>query len=183
MDLGGVVNRHFQQTKNDMYQNSGYCDSRNNKQILILDIQGGGMTDTTTAFDGSTPAKGELHEPLIIDTLSDVYLDNFTTCEAVANSTSVESRSFILSIDQFQIKSNSNRSQYFNKIVIPNEDSTGGANSHKIHKGRKMNYICSINPQKLTKLSGKLTNFAGDNAIADGDNSGFICEFIIVARN
>ena len=183
MDLGGVVNRHFQQTKNDMYQNSGYCDSRNNKQILILDIWSGDMTDATTAFDGSTPAKGELHEPLIIDTLSDVYLDNFTTLEALDNS-SAASRSFILSIDQFQIKSNSNRSEYYNNIVIPNEESTGVAGRHKIHKGRKMNYVCSLNPQKITKLSGKLTNFAGAKAIVDSSaNSGFICEFIIVARN
>ena len=27
-----------------------------------------------------------------------------------------------------------------------------------IHKGKKMNYVCSINPGKITKLSGKITD-------------------------
>ena len=170
MDMSSTINRHFQQTKNQFYQNSGYCDSRIDKQLLILDVTIG----TTGIFDEP------LHEPLKIDTLSDIYLDNFTTFKARIN-TSVPA--FVLSIDQFPVKSNSNDAVSFNKIIIPNEDSVGSSKL-KVHKARKMNYICSINPQTITKLSGSITDTSSPPATA-GYNTDFrvIAEFIIVARN
>jgi hypothetical protein len=183
MDLGGVVNRHFQQTKNDMYQNSGYCDSRNNKQILIIDLQDTGASGTTDEkFDSNNMTFSiNLYEPLLIDTLSDIYLDNFTTYDADAN-TGTNKAKFVVSINEFPIKSNSNNSVLFNKIVIPNEATA--KNKQVFHKARKMNYICSINPRKLTKISGTITDTAG--ASMSGDSSDVyrvIMEFIIVARN
>lgn len=182
MDLGGVVNRHFQQTKNDMYQNSGYCDSRHNKQILIIDLQDTGASGTTDEeFDSNNMTFSiNLYEPLLIDTLSDIYLDNFTTYDALENTTSNKTN-FVVSINEFPINSNSNNSVLFNKIVIPNEATA--LNKLVVHKARKMNYICSINPTKLTKISGKITDTAG--ATMDGDSGIYrvIMEFIIVARN
>ena len=152
MDLGGVVNRHFQQTKNDMYQNSGYCDSRTSKQILNLNIIPSVKTFSVDLF-----------EPLRIDTLSDVYLDNFTTINAVQN-TFASKQAFVLSIDQFPIKTNSNNSKLYNKIVIPNEETKEGfrVQSLQVHKARKVNYICSINPQTLTKITGSITDLNGE---------------------
>jgi hypothetical protein len=148
MDMSSTINRHFQQTKGQFYQNSGYCDSRIDKQILNLNIRPNGTT-----FDH------DLYEPLNIDTLSDVYLDNFVTLNGPIN-TSSERLAYVLSIDQFSIKSNSNNSNLFNKIVIPNEAST--SNILQVHKARKMNYICSINPQTLTKISGSITDLNND---------------------
>ena len=147
MDLGGVVNRHFQQTKNDMYQNSGYCDSRTSKQILNLNIIPSVKTFSVDLF-----------EPLRIDTLSDVYLDNFTTINAVQN-TFASKQAFVLSIDQFPIKTNSNNSKLYNKIVIPNEETKDSG--LQVHKARKLNYIASINPQTLTKITGSITDMTG----------------------
>ena len=184
MDLGGVVNRHFQQTKNDMYQNSGYCDSRINKQILIVDVQdtnsSGSATNDKFNSDNMTFSVN-LHEPLLIDTLSDIYLDNFTTFYADIN-TGTNKTSFVVSINEFPIKSTSNNSVLFNSIVIPNEATV--LNKIVVHKARRMNYICSINPRKLTNISGTITDTAG--ASMDGgvlDVYRVIMEFIIVARN
>jgi len=185
MDLGGVVNRHFQQTKNDMYQNSGYCDSRNNKQILIIDLYKctGESGKTDEEFDSNNMTFSiNLYEPLLIDTLSDIYLDNFTTFDALANTT-LNQTNFVVSINEFPINSNSNNSVLFNKIVIPNEAIV----YHKlvVHKARKMNYICSINPTKLTKISGKITDRAGATmgVVSATGYYRVIMEFIIVARN
>ena len=101
--MSSTINRHFQQTKDQLYQNSGYCDSRIDKQILILEVLLGTETNT---FDGSEASKGLLHEPLKIDTLSDVYLDNFTTFCALHNTASSSDHiAFVLSIDQFSTKS------------------------------------------------------------------------------
>ena len=82
-------------------------------------------------------------------------------------------------------------------IIIPNEAS---ATTTTIHKGKKMNYICSINPTKLSNISGSIS----DNGVTDkfkthsnevtygnpfgnGDNetdpARFIAEFVIVARD
>ena len=130
---------------------------------------------------------------------------------------------FILKIDQFNVQSvvatnlsetpSGKPTNYSNRInggiFIPN-DSIGNSTevNAAIHKGKKLNYICSINPTKLNKITGsisdigvKSTDAAGvtvafgtatnpvfyGNPFADGRTTGtparFIAEFIIVARD
>ena len=175
MDLSRPTMNYFNQTKNEMYQNSGYCDTRINKQILIIDKE----LSSDITFDISLP------HHLKIDTLSDIYLDNFTTLDAKNNTAGSNNIAFAISIDQFDIKSNSNQENLYNKIVIPNEESTDtSVTPHlQVHKARKMNYICSINPCKLTKISGKITDVNSTTPGAMGENNfRFIMELIIVAR-
>ena len=62
-----------------------------------------------------------LQEPFIIDKLSDVYLESFTTFDSLVN-TATKNMGFILDIDQFNIQNNSTNELLFNKIFIPNED-------------------------------------------------------------
>ena len=184
MDLSRPTMNYFNQTKNEMFQNSGYCDTRINKQILILDlIEHGVSSHGATNFEsGNINFTANLHEPLKIDTLSDIYLDNFTTTDVQPN-TATSCEAFVISINEFQIKSNSNNSKLYNKIIIPNEQSTAG-DKLIIHKARKMNYICSINPCTLTKLSGIITNIAGKTMDGKTGSKTYrvIAEFIIVAR-
>lgn len=189
MDLSRPTMNYFNQTKNEMYQNSGYCDTRINKQILILDLIDSSESSTSaTNFDaGNKNFTAKLHEPLKIDTLSDIYLDNFTTINAKVNTTSNHSEAFVISINEFQIKSNSNNSKLYNKIVIPNEESTDtSSNDHlQIHKARKMNYICSINPCTLRNLSGSITDLNDttmDSSPSTTCSYRVIAEFIIVSR-
>ena len=51
MDMSSTINRHFQQTKGQFYQNSGYCDSRIDKQLLVIDIQDNGSAGLSKFTD------------------------------------------------------------------------------------------------------------------------------------
>ena len=190
MEWGQQMRKHEQVSRDAMYQNSNYSFERREKKTLILEVDMPSAANTTFSVN--------LLEPLIIDKLSDIYLDNFTTFNAVVN-TSIENMSIILGIEQFNIVSNiasniarntdsdetTRDSQKFNKIVIPNEYVSGGTQTHK---GKKMNYICSINPTKLFQINGTITDAGqtgtvptyGEAIQADGR---FIAEFVIVARD
>ena len=53
----------------------------------------------------------------------------------------------------------------FNSIVLPNENND--VNNYfgaVVHKGRKFNYVCDINPCTISSLSGRLTNLNGNPA-------------------
>jgi len=146
------------------YNNSGYRNNRNRKKILILDVDDSVLTDTH--LGSGTDFSIDLHEPLIIDKHSEVYLDNFITYNSNISNIP-ENSAFVLKINEFNINSNvassKNNNTIFNSIVIPNEHSTT-ANYHSVvlHKAKKFNYLCDINPCKITKISGKITNLAGD---------------------
>ena len=75
--------------------------------------------------------------------------------------------------------SNSNKSNIYNKIIIPNSADDSGL---VIHKSKKFNYICSINPCTLHKITGKITLLNGTNRAFSHENSRLIAEFSIIAR-
>jgi len=220
MEWGKQMEKHQENAKLSLYQNTNYSFERNERQSLILDV--------IISVDVSTSVPPTfnlvLPEPLIIDKLSDIYLDSFSTIRFIGNGiTSTRNMGFILKIDQFNIKSvvatNLNETpsgkpiNYNNKIsggiFIPNETiGTTTVSNTTIHKGKKMNYVCSINPTKIRNITGsisdmgvKSTDAAGGtvefgtaanpvfygNPFAKGDTTGtparFIAEFIIVARD
>ena len=80
-------------------------------------------SDTTMGTTPLTVAGNEfnvkLHEPLRIDRLSDVYLDSFITFDAEKNNTTgADGKSaFVLSINEFNIQSNSNSSNNLDALV------------------------------------------------------------------
>ena len=153
-----------------LYENSGYQFERRERKTLILDVSIG--TDKTFSK--------ELYEPLRIDKLSDIYLDSFTTYKALGNA-NINRMAFVLGIDQFNINSNSNLGNIFNKIIIPNDASS--ATETRVHKGKKMNYICSINPETLRTISGTITDLSTNSAASFASGSRFIAEFVIIARD
>ena len=155
-----------------LYQNPGYQFERREKKTITIDkIIGAGTTFSE-----------DLLEPLIIDRLSDVYLDSFLTYGALPNAGGTNAQiAFLLKIDQLDIQSNSTNNKFYNKIIIPNEDADGGT-TVKVHKGKKQNYICSLNPGKLSNLSGTVTKLDDDTTMFAG-NGRFIAEFMIVARD
>ncbi len=148
-----------------MYQNSGYTNKRNRKRTLILDIDDEASEDTHLGSGGTFNIK--LYEPLIIDKHSEVYLDNCMTVNSNIGNSPVTS-AFVLKINEFHMKSNvasthsASKGVIFNSLIIPNEHKTV-ANNHSaiIHKGKKFNYVCDINPQTIHSLSGTLTDLAG----------------------
>lgn len=148
----------------DIYQNSGYNNNRNRKRTLILDVDDSAAEDTHLGSGGEF--RVDLFEPLIIDKHSEVYLDNFLTFNSNA-ATTISEAAFCLKINEFNMKSNvassSNNNTIFNTLIIPNDHKTV-ENNHGVvvHKGKKFNYVCDINPQKLHSISGKITDLAGN---------------------
>jgi len=155
-------NNNFQ-----MFQNSGYINNRNRKRIFILDVDD--IHETNLGTTGEFDIK--LYEPLVIDKHSEVYLDNFLTfnCNVASNT---DNSVFCLKINEFNVNSNVASSSYtqnnnndnvmFNSILIPNENrSTSNYHTTVVHKGKKFNYICDINPCTITNITGKITNIIG----------------------
>ena len=177
MEWGQQLQKQQTNMIDSTYQNSNYSRERETRKTLIIDNNIG----TSTTFNLT------LQEPFIIDKLSDIYLESFTTYDTLVNTTSTgSSMGFILDIDQFNIQNNSTNELLFNKILIPNEDDSAGVSTHT-HKAKKLNYICQINPTKLYKITGSLTNCpktSGTPAtnFTDGDGR-FIVEFVIVSRD
>lgn len=163
MDFGQLRQDNQQKARLAMYQPVNYGFERRNQKTLILDVEDDG---TTNPLSDASEFKVNLFEPLIIDKLSDIYLDSFYTHNSLICD-SGNNMAFALDIKEFNINSNvasstSNNNHIFNKILIPNEhSSTDDVHSCVIHKGKKLNYICSINPTKLTSLSGKITDLLG----------------------
>jgi len=179
MEWGKQMEKHQENAKLSLYQNTNYTFERNERKTLIVDYK---------IFEIITDINLPLYEPLIIDKLSDIYLDSFTTFNAIVNN-NTEKAAFVLSINEFNVKNNSNKyntettpTRSFRNIIIPNEDGVGG-NTTQVHKGKKMNYICSINPTKLSSLTIKITDLNSTPASMFGAAGRFIAEFIIVARD
>ena len=187
MEWGKQMEKHSENAKLSLYQNSNYNFERRERKTLIIDSVNNVLSNASGRFTTV------LTEPLIIDKLSDVYLESFTTFSCKIN-TSPENMCFLLDINEFNINSNSafNASKNssgvllntsgtysFNRIVIPNEYGTTGK-TH-IHKSKKLNYICSINPTRISSINGKVTNL--DNGPIFDPAGRFILELVIIARD
>ena len=175
------------------YQNPGYQLERRNKKTFILRVDS----------DGTINFNKPLHEPLIIDHLSDIYLESFLTWHAdtdadgglnLDDDNNLSDRSaFVLKINEFNNQGNSSEGNTFNKIVIPHVIEADKTNYRKIHKSRKLNYICSMNPTTISSLSGTITGLDGTTNMfvrtgtgAEGDpyvSDMFLAEFVVVARD
>ena len=174
--------------KLSFYQNDGYQFERRDKKTFILKV----LSDGTINFNET------LQEPLIIDRLSDIYLESFLTWHDDTNhnnglnlddTDNLSDRSaFVLKINEFNNQGNSNLNdndtQLFNKIVIPHVIPTTDVTDpyRKIHKSRKLNYICSMNPTKLSSLTGTITALDGSTSLFN-TNDMFLAEFVIVPRD
>ena len=164
----------------DMYQNSGYINKRNRKRTLILDIDDSAASDTHLGDGGEFNIK--LFEPLIIDKHSEVYLDNCFTFNSNIGQTP-SSSAFALRIKEFNMNSNvassSDNNTMFNSLIIPNDHKSVENNQGAIvHKGKKFNYVCDINPQTIHSLSGKITDLSG-SPMFHGPNTAHIFTYAL----
>jgi len=173
--------------KLSFYQNDGYQFERRDKKTFILKV----LSDGTINFNET------LQEPLIIDRLSDIYLESFLTWHGPIDGSAgginfqtdfINKSAFVLNINELNNQGNSNLNdndtQLFNKIVIPHVIPTTDVTDpyRKIHKSRKLNYICSMNPTKLSSLTGTITALDGSTSLFN-TNDMFLAEFVIVPRD
>jgi hypothetical protein len=162
--------------ENELYSNTKYSFERDGSKTIVINHP---MTTNINTFDVTLP------ENLIVDKHADVYLDSLTTYYCKTSKGISNNMGFILSIDQFDIKSVSNTSIIGRSIFIPNDQNIDGSTPadlaiSKTHKGKKLNYICSINPTNINRISGKLTNIGGENIFAGAGR--FIAEFVITGK-
>lgn len=156
--------------KDFTFQNTGYKNTRLSKRILNID-SGSISTETTFSLD--------LQEKFRIDKKSDIYLDSITThnCQSNADTNRI---GFLLTIDEFNNNNSySNTPGINNRIFIPN-DSTAGGQTTVTHKGKKLNYVGTINPTELMKLNLTLTNLDSTTIFNSNENSRFLIELIFV---
>lgn len=183
MEWGQQMRKHQQNARDAMYQNSNYSFERRERKTLIIDQKGFDATNTII--------NTKLFEPLIIDKLSDVYLESVITRGCKDKDTDMESMALLLNIDQFNINTNiaSNGSgttianqHSFNKLLIPNENNSTAV--AQIHKAKKLNYVCSINPTKISEITGTITDMNNKTIFSSGHtDSRLIVEFVIIARD
>ena len=169
MEWGQRIQQDNQNALQSLYQPTGKRFERVERKTITLDV---------TIGTGTTFSK-TLVEPFKIDKLCDVYLDSFVTFDSKIN-TAAAQMAFLLGINEFSIQSNSNESKSFNKVLIPN--TTTAVTNTNVHKGKKFNYICSINPTTLSSLNGTLTDLAGSTMGNDG-HFRFIAELVFVPRD
>ena len=164
-------NNKGENIKDFTYQNTGYKNTRLNKRILNVDS---GILNETPL-----PYKLTLQEKFKIDKKSDIYLDSFTTFNSLANNDS-NKIGFLLSIDEFNNNNSfSNTPNIHNKIFIPNDATTDGLTV--THKGKKLNYIGTINPIEITELNITLTTLnAITTDIFPTGQSRFLMELIFI---
>ena len=145
----------------NLFETNRYKNQRNRKLSLFVEI------------DNDSLSKGkdqefniELNDPLLIDKHSEVYLDNFITFNSLL-ADSYQRSAFSIKINEFNIHqgaaiSASTSKNSFNNIIIPNENrSVGNFFSTVSHKAKKYNYICDINPTKISSVSGYITDLEG----------------------
>ena len=152
----------------DIYQNSGYISDRDEKQLININLD-----------SSVTSKKYVLQEPIIIDRLSDIYLDSFISNNITQSDSS--HNILILGVKEFNIKAVSSEPKYNNKIIIPNTNSSVASDNTTIaHRATKFNFIANINPIKLTSLEISLTDNA-NTPVAWGSGD-FWVTFMIVPR-
>lgn len=164
---------------NNIYKSTSYINKINSKQVLILDIDDQYDTDDKYILGSASKFNIKLNEPIIIDNISELYLDNVITYNCNTTNDS-DNSAFILDIEQFNVKTNiaSNSSYTFNtrgqrysngnsvisdNIIIPNENNDiNNYYSSIIHKSKKLNYLADIPAGRFDHLSGTITNLNSD---------------------
>ena len=159
--------------ENELYSNTKYSFDREESKTIVINVPITSSTDHT--FDVM------LSELIAIDKHSDVLLDSLTTYNCNTSDNSENNMGFILTINEFEVKSVSNTSSIGRSIFIPNEQTGTNVDTSKTHKGKKLNYICSINPTNINRLSGKITNINGGSIFVGGSGR-FIAEFVITSK-
>tara|TARA_Y100000817_G_scaffold269453_1_gene227028 strand:- start:1667 stop:2653 length:987 start_codon:yes stop_codon:yes gene_type:complete len=142
---------------NNFYKNTDYKSNIEKQQSLLVEhvIHSGDIKKSSDL----SHFKVILKDPLVIDEISDIYLDSFSTIGSRVNTSMTN---FLFYIDEFNIKSklatsgkNSDAHIDTNFIYIPNNATS--SDTLTIHKGKKMNFVSTVLPQKITELNCRIT--------------------------
>lgn len=117
------------------------------------------------------------------DQIFDVYLESLTTFNCQYNNNS-SNMAFRLKINEWNIKNHSNLLES-NEIIIPNSTPSGSTTTN-CHKSKKLNYITSITPDKISNIQGSISVLDGSTIFRNPeDNSNtdrVILNIILIPR-
>ena len=157
-----------------LYQNTGYGQERQDTRSLTFKIEAASSSSFSL----------NLIETFTIDKLYNVFIDNINVYDGPQKTTGTNTDDgyyYILKINEINIQSGSTISEANNGIVIPID--TDLTNLTGILKSKKFNYIGTINPVKLTSISGSLLAYSpdGSTTTALNTNGTAIVELLFVA--
>ena len=185
----------FQNTRNAFFQNSRTFFERINTQTLTLYHSTNGTSINNEVID--------LKVPITIDAMSEVRLESIqvTTMDPTTNISNtngayikINTIGFIIDIEEFNIKSGSNIDDIRDKFFIPytsynytseegldfsSDTNMGHGLNHYANSGPlKNNYVCTVNPKKLSTITLTVKRLEAaniyDTSSGEGTNGGTV---------
>lgn len=171
-----ITNPPQQQMQQQFFQNQRYSfgDFDTKKITLFYSGPTAGTLSTnviqssasssyvTATYGDSGDFVFNLVEPIIIDKMSDVFLDSFSMANCSSSSSSASGVTFgaVLKFDDINQNNFSNNTAINNaELIVLDEDlSTRGSASFVTAKNKKFNYMGVIQPGKYETINGKLTD-------------------------
>ena len=180
-----LTQERVEEVNNSLFQNTKYNFDRRPAQLVVIQQVFSG-NDEPVSF------KSDLVEPLILDGHADVFLEfiNLQNIDIDGDGHLETINCFALQIDELPLKTASNNSELNDKYIIPNEsfgltdiggDVGADATSAKSHNVKlKTNYMCTVNPMKISSLNIKLYGVKGtDFTLLSSNGSGSTSQLIL----
>ena len=207
-----IINPHQQQMQQQFFQNQRYSfgdfdtkkitlfysgngsitSSDTNQTIpsnVIITNASGSASYVTATYDDSGNFVFNLVEPMIIDKMSDVYLDSFSilNCSSSTGNASGISFGAVLKFNDINQNNFSNNTTIHDGelIVLDQEIASNGSGTFVTAKNKKFNYMGVMQPGKYKTINGKLTNI-GNKPWTTTDNKlnlVFSIELVISNKN
>jgi len=134
---------------------------------------------STAEYNDDGTFKFTLIEPLQVDKMSDVFLDNLTFTNASFNASTTPSQyGVVLQINELRQNVVSNNININNRELIVINSSTlqtDGRPTYYESKNKKFNYLGVIPPGNYKEINGVLCNINGDGIISLSPGSAYLC--------
>ena len=193
-----ITNPAQQQMQQQFFQNQRYSfgDFDTKKITLFYSGSGAGIISTnriqsnssasssyvTATYGNSGAFVFNLVEPIIIDKMSDVFLDSFSMANCSSSSASGATFGAVLKFDDINQNNFSNNTAINNAelIVLDDDIASSGSGTFVTAKNKKFNYMGVIQPGKYKTINGKLTDINNEQwKTRDAPNLVFSIELVI----
>ena len=198
MNIGRNLTELRVDATNGLYQNLNYQTERVSKKNLIIDTaycssngRNGDFKNHTLYDNENKEFRCELTEKLIIDRLSEVYIDAITFM-GLDKTGSTQSERIVntykpiyLDIKQFPLHNYTNNPKAKHKYLITENWDSGSEKA----KTKKMNYLCTLNPMTIEELDitleyENIVDKTMDSIFNDGYPLGrAIIELVIISKD
>tara|TARA_B110001469_G_C9452966_1_gene228696 strand:- start:54 stop:650 length:597 start_codon:yes stop_codon:yes gene_type:complete len=198
MNIGRNLTELRVDATNGLYQNLNYQTERVSKKNLIIDTaycssngRNGDFKNHTLYDNENKEFRCELTEKLIIDRLSEVYIDAITfmgldkTGDTQSEKIVTTYKPIYLDIKQFPLHNYTNNPKAKHKYLITENWDSGSEKA----KTKKMNYLCTLNPMTIEELDitleyENIVEKTMDSIFNDGYPLGrAIIELVIISKD